>query len=81
MWAPVPLALGHDTTHPLRDLMPTRVKSHFSHSSLYTTPMLTCYLLWVPRRGVPKQRFATDALWEGGAARVPKRLYATNMSI
>jgi hypothetical protein len=40
------------------------------------TAMLTCYQLWVPRRGVPKQCFATDALWGGGAACVPKRLYA-----
>jgi hypothetical protein len=41
-------------------------QSHFSHSFLYTMATLICYLLWVPRTGVPKQCFATDALWEGG---------------
>ncbi len=40
--------------------------------------MLTCYLLWVPRKRVPKQCFATDAYGRGNA-RVPKRLYATIM--
>ncbi len=28
--------------------------------------LLTRYLLWVPGKGVPKQCFATDALWGGG---------------
>ncbi len=35
---------------------------YFSHMRA----MLTCYLLWAPKRGVPKQCFAMDALWEGG---------------
>jgi hypothetical protein len=33
---------------------------------LYMTAMLTCYLLWVPRRGVPRQCFCHGCPRGGG---------------
>ncbi len=58
-------------------------QSHTLHSFLYVTAMLTRYLLWVPMRGVPKQCFATNALWEGGCpcAQALTRYFYVNLVV
>jgi hypothetical protein len=59
VWVPVPPALGHDSTCLLEDLESKKGQVILYIAFLFMTAMLT---LWVPRRGVPKQCFATDAL-------------------